>query len=170
MVGHRLIYIWWVCIFCIPGSLSSPVLWKWMLNGRLYEYISTLSVHTSLTNFILLHILRKSCLTHWPKSWIRAGLRLAFGQRETSLQSNTVSHWLGANLELALCNIEASLSDHVATRGVTSSTVQALDARRYGDRLNFPIKMKAPCVPRAIKSERSDCCGNRRQYTWGQFH
>ena len=33
----------------------------------------------------------------------RADSRLAPSQRETSLQSNAVSHWLGANLELALC-------------------------------------------------------------------
>ena len=36
--------------------------------------------------------------------WIdnRVDYRLAPGQWETSLQSNTVSHWLGANLESAL--------------------------------------------------------------------
>ena len=34
----------------------------------------------------------------------RADFRLVPNQWETSLQSNVVSHWLGANLELALCN------------------------------------------------------------------
>ena len=34
---------------------------------------------------------------------LRADSRLAPSQWETSLQSNAVSHWLGANLESALC-------------------------------------------------------------------
>ena len=33
----------------------------------------------------------------------RADSRFAPSQWETSLQSNAVSHWLGANLESALC-------------------------------------------------------------------
>ena len=36
----------------------------------------------------------------WPRN--RADSRFAPGQWETSLQSNAVSHWLGANLESAL--------------------------------------------------------------------
>ena len=42
---------------------------------------------------------------------IRAGSRLCAGQWETSLQSNAVSHWLGANLESAL-SIPCFLSLH----------------------------------------------------------
>ena len=41
----------------------------------------------------------------------RADSRLAPSQWETSLQSNTVSHWLGANLESALPLIHESLSE-----------------------------------------------------------
>ena len=37
-----------------------------------------------------------------PLCQSRADSRLAPGQWETSLQSNAVSHWLGANLESAL--------------------------------------------------------------------
>ena len=37
-----------------------------------------------------------------PSISYRADFRLAPSQRETSLQSNAVSHWLGANLESAL--------------------------------------------------------------------
>ena len=36
-------------------------------------------------------------------TYITADSRLAPSQWETSLQSNAVSHWLGANLESALC-------------------------------------------------------------------
>ena len=35
-------------------------------------------------------------------SWCRADSRLAPSQWETSLQSNAISHWLGANLESAM--------------------------------------------------------------------
>ena len=38
----------------------------------------------------------------WPNLQYRADCRLAPSQWETSLQSNTVSNWLGANLESAL--------------------------------------------------------------------
>ena len=40
----------------------------------------------------------------WPNS-TRADSRLAPSQRETSLQSNAVSHWLDANLESALSTL-----------------------------------------------------------------
>ena len=41
------------------------------------------------------------CVTR-PRFWVRADSRCAPSQWETSLQSNTVSHWLGVNLESAL--------------------------------------------------------------------
>ena len=36
---------------------------------------------------------------------VRADSRLAASQWETSLQSNTISHWLGGNLELTLISM-----------------------------------------------------------------
>ena len=41
-------------------------------------------------------------------SCIRADSRLVPSQWETSLQSNAVSHWLGANLESSLCIVQRS--------------------------------------------------------------
>ena len=38
----------------------------------------------------------------FPITWYRADSRLSASQEETLLQSNGVSHWLGANLESAL--------------------------------------------------------------------
>ena len=40
-----------------------------------------------------------------PRGWVRADPRLAPSERETSLQSNAPSHWLGANLESTLVSI-----------------------------------------------------------------
>ena len=48
---------------------------------------------------------RFSCALMWDRSYQsehRADSRLASSQWETALQSNAVSHWLGANLESAL--------------------------------------------------------------------
>ena len=45
-------------------------------------------------------------VAHTSSSVNRADSRLGPGQWETSLQSNAVSHWLGANLESALVMIE----------------------------------------------------------------
>ena len=44
----------------------------------------------------------QSVIEIYMYSICRADSRLAHSQWETSLQSNAVSHWLGANLELAL--------------------------------------------------------------------
>ena len=46
--------------------------------------------------------------SQYNKVWYRADFRLAPSQWETSLQSNAVSHWLGANLESALWYIVCS--------------------------------------------------------------
>ena len=48
----------------------------------------------------------------WIKFIFRADSRLAPSQWETSLQSNAVSHWLGANLEsslILLCSIQTTI-------------------------------------------------------------
>ena len=54
-------------------------------------------------------LLCDECLSHIPYDFMhtwhgyhRDDSRLAFSQWETALQSNAVSHWLGANLESAL--------------------------------------------------------------------
>ena len=55
------------------------------------------------------------------QGWFRADSRLAPSQWETSLQSNAVSHWLGANLESALIN----LSENISPVGDVENRVQA---------------------------------------------
>ena len=45
----------------------------------------------------------------------RADYRLAPSQWEAALQSNAVSHWLGANLESALCNSTSVVMEGTAT-------------------------------------------------------
>ena len=64
-------------------------------------------------------------------SSIRADSRLAPSQWETSLQSNAVSHWLGASLELALSMI-SNLQTCALTeqQGSHASQVQCSDWRQ----------------------------------------
>ena len=60
-----------------------------------------------------------------------ADSRLAPSQRETSLQSNAVSHWLGANLESALnCIIPAR---HAYTQPVLCGDVARRELRTVAD-------------------------------------
>ena len=47
----------------------------------------------------------------WNVWYIRADFRLAPSQWETLLQSNAVSHWLGANLESALVHVFVPWTD-----------------------------------------------------------
>ena len=58
------------------------------------------------SNIIITHVrfawrLKRGIFTAWVW-YVRADCRLAPSQWETSLQSNAVSHWLGANLESIL--------------------------------------------------------------------
>ena len=69
--------------------------------------------------------------------WCRADSRLAPSQWETSLQSNAVSHWLGANLESALwCvltmtrNVDTSTGERKKSTSTDDCTC-CIPARRH---------------------------------------
>ena len=64
----------------------------------------------------LLPTVRRNVFGLFSLSGHRAGSRFAPSQWETPLQSNAVSHWLGANLESALWHIEPP-NTHVSTLG-----------------------------------------------------
>ena len=69
------------------------------------------SVNSILTVYLQLHVQYRFILHHnilWVYS--RADSRLAPSQWETSLQRNSISHWLGANLESALYSITYSMT------------------------------------------------------------
>ena len=63
------------------------------------EWITPLSLEDKMY-FAIIKILGIFCSIIKPY-YIRADYRFASRQWETSLQSNTVSHWMGANLESA---------------------------------------------------------------------
>ena len=61
-------------------------------------------------------LLQSNAISHWlGANLVRADSRFTSGQRETSLHSNTVFHWLGANLASAL-NYEHSMDTPYYTR------------------------------------------------------
>ena len=66
------------------------------------------SVKTVCTDIYEMQLLIHASHTMFNKH--RADSRLAPSQWETSLQSNAVSHWLGANLESALKHIPSHIS------------------------------------------------------------
>ena len=73
--------------------------------------------HCSYTSSIK-HALQAVC------HWLRADSRLAPSQWEASLQSNAVSHWLGANLESAMLayDQETAATSAITTRHALKTT------------------------------------------------
>ena len=76
-------------------TLSCDRIVTWQFTNYPWLYMA---VHCSHLNHII-HV-TGMCDNKWEN--IKADSRLAHSQWETSLQSNAVSHWLGANLESAL--------------------------------------------------------------------
>ena len=60
--------------------------------------------------------------------YIRADFRLASSQCETSLQSNAVSHWLGANLESTCIS---SVQRRTRYNGVLDDYIKRSVSRQY---------------------------------------
>ena len=73
-----------------------------------HQVITWITVDLSSTRFCRTHLgpisqeVLKFSIRRTPLNNTRADSKSAPGQWETSLQSNAVSHWLGANLESAL--------------------------------------------------------------------
>ena len=84
------------------------VLWfhEMGFQNKFYQNSSSLSWFANgVSNFIKYHFCVKCYISCCPASMCnRADSRFAASQWEISLQSNTISHWLGANLQSALCN------------------------------------------------------------------
>ena len=88
-------------------------------NVRLQKFNSIDSPHKWQVIWSLDFFLVPTC--HWTNSQVasdlichgthRADSKLAPSQRETFLQSNTVSHWLGANLKSALHSCDITVMD-----------------------------------------------------------
>ena len=78
--------------------------WNWIQNTK----ISSKLIHLNMYEGVVCKMSTISFTPqwvneeHWAALHIRADFRLATSQWETTLQSNAVSHWLGANLESAL--------------------------------------------------------------------
>ena len=96
----------------VSNTENVSIWWRHHVNIRIHWVINPLNIgiYTYILN-IYIYICTQALGSHtyWymdafdsAYSFIRANSRLAANQWETSLQSNTVSHWLGANLESAL--------------------------------------------------------------------
>ena len=86
---------------------SSPIGWAHTQNDP-WTYVNTSHAgwHKYMAELLIPDAdngLVSICTTLW--SYTRADSRIAPSQWETSLQSNAISHWLGANLESALYTI-----------------------------------------------------------------
>ena len=80
----------------------------WLFNSLVLRCVQV--IYTYIFKLILqIEILSTFCETVYRTPlWDRADSMLASSQWETSLQSNAVSHWLGANLESALWEVNIS--------------------------------------------------------------
>ena len=106
----------WVKLLTLPGISYSRCFPWFRVNLLMFRNNGNWSPMSSHYPKCLFCILTESSPTLWPWAWFhkwlivrkihhhecRADSRLAPSQWETSLQSNAVSHWLGANLESAL--------------------------------------------------------------------
>ena len=106
MISHwyiRYIILIWYNVLDVMGTMAFFV----NENSWLDSFQIT-DIHKSYTIYMINIIWNCTCLSmQWnisssSKVYTRADSRLAPSQWETSLQSDTVSHWLGANLESAL--------------------------------------------------------------------
>ena len=98
-----------VSLKCVPNATNNNIpslvqIMAWHRRGKSYDYGIAMAMFTFLWAV-------EFCGTFWLKSnttWCpsinqcMADFRFAPSQWETSLQSNAVSHWLGANLDSAL--------------------------------------------------------------------
>ena len=87
-------------IFSINFNISCFVdLYDWRKIIMQKSHAIYASMHIHYTNQLSFLSLKKNS----QFTWYRADSRFASCQWETTLQSNAVSHWLGANLESAHC-------------------------------------------------------------------
>ena len=73
--------------------------------------------------------------------WCMADNRFASSQWETSLQSNAVSHWLGANLESALWCMYASVGLHGLSSSLNMASTRTIIVT-ITDTLKSPVLHK----------------------------
>ena len=78
------------------------------------SYFSKYACATTLLNM-------GKCITGMLSNWYRANSRLAPSQWETSLQSNTVYHWIGTNYNQPCDNVTAAVQQNKAQQNQGST-------------------------------------------------
>ena len=128
---HKGIEEFWCFPYCSPDQIIKqiaelPVIWDVITLScdriATWKFTNYPSIYMAVHRSHLNHTIHVAgmCTNKWEN--IRADSRLATSQWETSLQSNAVSHWLGANLESAL-NIKQNQRKTRAPRALTRAAL-----------------------------------------------
>ena len=107
--GTNVLNIEVLSVLSVLGSLATFFFYQKSTEEHFVNIYCSYRIHLIdlflIMNIVANFLLRMKCVCHLNSQigtiFHRADSRVAPSQWETSLQSNTVSHWLGANLESA---------------------------------------------------------------------